>query len=189
MNWYFWFFSLYALLITPLQTSACIRFGRDVRYRVRFRVAGFPAGSKRWKANEEEKVDSRRLAKGMIRLDKRLVWNLIRSGEVKRMLGAVRLEAVTVHARLSFQDAAATALCFAAVRTFLQTMALCAPERFVLKGRVDTDFRAQGTEVMVECMVWGRLGNLLAGGVRLLAACVRARANLLKQEENNAASY
>lgn len=189
MNWYFWGFSLYALLITPLQTSACIRIGRDVRYRVRFRVAGFPAGSRRWKADEEEKVDSNRLAKGIIRLDKGLLWQLMKTGEVKRMLGVVRLDGVSVYARLSFRDAALTALCFSSLRTFLQTLALCIPKPLVIKGRVDADFRAQGTEVMVECMIFARLGNLLASGVRLWAALMRARASLLKQEENNAASY
>ena len=189
MNLYFWVFSLYALMITPLNAFVCVRIGRDVRYRVRLRIAGIPLWRKGWKAQQENRVDSERLAEGIIRLDRKLIWRLIRTGEARIALGAIRLERATVHAKLSMHNAAATALLFAGIRTLLQTAALCSPRPFVLNGHLEADFRAEGTEMMLECMISARLGNLLAAGARLWLAAVNARADLtLAEEENNAAA-
>lgn len=189
MNLYFWAFSLYALMITPLNAFVCVRIGREVRYRVRLRLAGIPLWRKGWKAEKENRVDSEKLTQGIIRLDRKLLWRLIRMGEARTALSAIRLEQATVHAKLSMHDAAATALLFAGLRTLLQTIALCSPKCFALKGHLQADFRAEGTEIMVECMISARLGNLLAAGARLWLAAVNARADLsLAEEENNAAA-
>lgn len=189
MNLYFWAFSLYALMITPVRVLTCIRIGRDVRYRVRVGLAGAALFRKRWKANQEKKVDSGKFAKGIVRLDRKLLWHLMKTGEVRRMFGSLKLAELTVHAKLSLQDAAATALLFAGIRTFLQTAALCSPVRFALKGHMEADFRAEGSEVMLECMISARLGSLLAAGARLGLAAWNARADLsLAEEENNAAA-
>ena len=40
MNLYFWFFALYAVLITPIRLQADFLLGRGVRYRLRVQLAG-----------------------------------------------------------------------------------------------------------------------------------------------------
>ena len=190
MNLYFWLFSLCAVLSVPIRIHVSARLGREVRYRMRMQAAGLPVVKKKTEEErtDEETVDSAKMAKRLFALDGPLVFSLLREGHLKRAMHALRVELFYVHARLSFENAALTAMSYAAVRTFLQTALLCLHHPPTIQGRVEMDFRQQGSEVFVRCILSARLGSLLAAALRLFAAILRIRARLLTKEEENYAA-
>lgn len=191
MNPYFWLFSVCALLMTPLSAHVSVRLGQGVRYRVRLQAAGLPFLQKKEESQpeEEEQVDAREVARGALSPDLPVALSLWRSGAIRRALGALRLDSLYIHARISFADAAATAMAYAAVRTFAQTLALCVPNPARVQGRVEADFRGEGTEIFARCIVSGRLGSLGAAALRLGWAVTRTRARLLEEDSYAAASH
>lgn len=72
----------------------------------------------------------------------------------------VHLESAYLHVRFSFDDAAVTALCYAALQTLLRTLACAGALPRTLDGRVEMDFRAEGTEVFASGIIGARLGSL-----------------------------
>ena len=93
--------------------------------------------------------------------------------------------------RFSFDDAAATALCYAAVQTLLRTLACAGVLPRVLDGRVEMDFQAKGTEVFASGIISARLGSLGMAAIQLGAALLgeRARRNRSEEETYAAASH
>lgn len=187
MNLYFWLFSLCAVLSAPVRIYVSIRIQHGVRYGVRLQMAGLPVMKK--KAEEiTEKMDSAQMGKGIFSLNRQLVAALLRGGYVKRAVSALQLERLSIHARLSFENAALTAVSYAAVRTVLHAALLCWHHPEVIQGRVEMDFQQKGSEAFVRCIFSARLGSILAAALRLFAAILRIRARLMTEEETYAAT-
>jgi len=194
MNVYFWLFGIAGVLSIPMTLQVTLRAGRKIHYHVRFRAAGLPLAQKEEQGDEaEERVFSRQTARGLFALDGKMVWPLIRQGHVMRAVRVMRLEKLFIRIRLSFADAAITAMSFAAVRAFAQTLLLCTQRALPLEGRVETGDVNEGTEVLVRGIFSARLGSLLAAALRLALAAVRVRAGIshgkTEEEQYAAASH
>ena len=184
MNVYFWLFASAAILSLPLAMEVTLRLDQKLRYRIRFHLAGVRVAQKR-KQDEEagENVVSAQTAKGLFSLDGRLAWRLLRGGHVLKALRVMKLDSIHVHARLSFQDAALTAVAFSGFRMVAQTLLLCLRPSVHIGGRVEMDYAGQGTQARLQCIFSCRLGILLAAALRLVAAILSARSELMKTEE------
>lgn len=191
MNPYFWLFSICAFLMTPLSVQVSVRLGHGVRYRVRFQAAGIPLLRKKEvnRPEEEETLDAQEVARSALSPELPVVLALWKSGALRRALGALHMEALSIHARISFADAAATAMIYAAVRAVAQALVMCVKNPGRVQGRVEANFQCQGTEIFVRCMVSGRLGSLGAAAIRLGLDVVRTRARLLEEDSYAAASH
>lgn len=187
MNLYFWLFALYALLITPVGAQVHVRFDHGVHYRIRLQAAGLPVLRKKdQEESRETQLQSQDVMKGMKNGDLGLMIALIRQGHVQRILRRLQWRDVEIRARISFADAAWTAVSYAFVRTCLQTLA---PIRTLpLRGRVEMDFRGEGTRVAFRCIVSARLGSLTAAVIRLWLAAAGYRAKRLAAEEEEYAA-
>ncbi len=186
MNPYFWLFAVCALLMTPITANISVRFSHGVRYRFRLQAAGLPFLQKKEENHpEEEEVDARDAVRGALSPELPVLISLWRGGDIQRALRSLQLEAVYLRAHLSFSDAAATAVAYAFVRTVAQTLALCARDSARVQGRVEANFREDGSELFVRCIVSARLGSLGAAAIRLGMAVKRARAKLSTAEEEN----
>ena len=193
MNPYLLAFSIYALLITPVTLHCSVRVGKAVRYRLRIQAAGLPfiRKTKEPPPQEERTVHEEDVART---LSEPWIWPAIRSvglRRLKRLLRAIHLESAYLHVRFSFDDAAATALCYAAVQTLLRTLACAGVLPRVLDGRVEMDFQAKGTEVFASGIISARLGSLGMAAIQLGAALLgeRARRNRTEEETYAAASH
>lgn len=193
MNPYLLAFSIYALLITPVTLHCSVRVGKAVRYRLRIQAAGLPfiRKTKEPPPQEERTVHEEDVART---LSEPWIWPAIRAvglRRLKRLLRAIHLESAYLHVRFSFDDAAATALCYAAVQTLLRTLACAGVLPRVLDGRVEMDFQAKGTEVFASGIISARLGSLGMAAIQLGAALLgeRARRNRSEEETYAAASH
>lgn len=193
MNPYLLAFSIYALLITPVTLHCSVRVGKAVRYRLRIQAAGLPfiRKTKEPPPQEERTVHEEDVART---LSEPWIWPAIRAvglRRLKRLLRAIHLESAYLHVRFSFDDAAATALCYAAVQTLLRTLACAGVLPRVLDGRVEMDFQAKGTEVFASGIISARLGSLGMAAIQLGAALLgeRARRNRTEEETYAAASH
>lgn len=183
MNLYFWLFVLYAVLITPVGAQVHVRIDRGVHYRIRLRAAGLPVLRRKEKAKEEPEVQLRsgNVVKGMKDWDYALFTALLRQGHLQRLLRLFEWRNVEIRARISFEDAALTAITYALIRTCLQTAARIRP--LPVKGRVEMDFMGEGTTVSFRCIADARLGSLSAAAIRLWLAAAGARAKRSVEEE------
>ena len=193
MNPYLLAFSIYALLITPVTLHCSVRVGKAVRYRLRIQAAGLPfiRKTKEPPPQEERTVHEEDVART---LSEPWIWPAIRAvglRRLKRLLRAIHLESASLHVRFPFDDAAATALCYAAVQTLLRTLACAGVLPRVLDGRVEMDFQAKGTEVFASGIISARLGSLGMAAIQLGAALLgeRARRNRTEEETYAAASH
>lgn len=193
MNPYLLAFSIYALLITPVTLHCSVRVGKAVRYRLRIQAAGLPfiRKTKEPPPQEERTVHEEDVART---LSEPWIWPAIRAvglRRLKRLLRAIHLESAYLHVRFSFDDAGATALCYAAVQTLLRTLACAGVLPRVLDGRVEMDFQAKGTEVFASGIISARLGSLGMAAIQLGAALLgeRARRNRTEEETYAAASH
>ncbi len=188
MNLYFWLFVLLSLLITPVSAELHIRVERGVHYRARLRVAGVRVARREDQPDAEKQLQAGNVMKGMKGWDHALAFTLFRQGHLQRVFRVMTWRNVEVHARISFEDAALTALAYAFVRTVLQTVAHGRP--LPVKGRVEADFRGQGTALSFRGIASARLGMLLAAAIRLWLAASAERAKRGKaEEEQYAASH
>ena len=188
MNPYLLAFSIYALLITPITLHVSVRVGRQVRYRLRVQAAGLPflRKIKEPQPQEEHTVHEEDVART---LSEPWIWPALRAIGLKRLrraLHAVHLESAYLHVRFSFDDAAATAL-----QPLLRTLACAGALPRTLDGRVEMDFRAEGTEVFASGIIGARLGSLGMAAIQLGAALLgaRARRNRTEEETYAAASH
>lgn len=185
MNPYFWLFSLYAFLITPIRVHVSVRIGKGVWYRVRLQAAGLPFVRKTDAPEAEEPVQQEDVARTLSG------WQpfvqLVREGEVQKALRVIHMETLYVHARFSFNDAALTALCYAGLHTLLRTLFHCGLSPRALSGRVEADFDGRGTQLFVRSIISARLGSLVPAAIRLWTAY--AKHARLKEETYAAASH
>lgn len=187
MNLYFWLFSLCALLMTPIGAQIHIRVEKGIHYRVRLRAAGLPVFRKKKQEEPEKPLRSGDVMKGMKNWDYGLLGMLMRQGHFRRMLRLVEWRDVEIRARISFEDAALTAMAYTLIRTVLQTAAFIRP--LPVKGRVEMDFRGEGTQLSLRCIATARLGSLMTAAVRLWTASVIDQAKRSAEEETDAASH
>lgn len=190
MNPYLLAFSIYALLITPVTLHASVRVGRQVRYRLRVQAAGLPfiRKTKEPTPQEERTVHEEDVART---LSEPWIWPMLRAiglKRLKRMLCILHLESAYIHVRFSFDDAAATALCYAALQTLLRALACAEALPRALDGRVEMDFQAKGTEVFASGIIGARLGSLGMAAIQLGAALLDERARRKRTEEETYAA-
>lgn len=190
VNLYFLFFSAYALLITPITVRWSLRLGRRSGYRVRVQAAGLPFVRKREDDDpaEERPIREQDVAESLASADRALLRAALDPRVRQRALRCLRLQKLFVYARFSFEDACATALCYAAARTAVQTLALCHPAPGVLSGRVEADFHAKGSEVLVRGIVGARLGSLGLTAILFGAAFIRQRGRQSRAKEEQYAT-
>lgn len=191
MNPYFVLFSIYAVLITPITLHLSVRVGHGVSYRVRVQAAGLPF-IRRVNQVDKPKDEVPVREEDVKRTIGTFNWQLLRAvlghGRLRRIRKFVRLEQLYVHARLSFQNAAATALVFAAVRTTLQTLARCGVRPRAVRGRVEADFQMKGSELFVRGIISVRLGSLGLAAILLAPALIGARGGNTQTEEDSHAA-
>ena len=183
LNAYFWIFALYAVLITPVALNVHIRFDGKIDWRMRLYIAGIPV------VKREKKEKPGRTA-GLLTRQKRhrLAFALVRDGSAARMIRSMHLQQVQLYARLSFEDAAATAMTFAFLRTLMQSLTCCGVLKDELSGALQADFGGKGTGADVRCIFTGRLGKLCVAGIHLMVSAAKAKAGLTAEEEEYAAA-
>ena len=186
MNLYFWLFSFCALLMTPVGVQGHIRIDHGIHYRIRIRAAGLPVLRKKKKEEPDVPLHSGDVMKSMRGWDHGLFVSLLREGHFSRLLRSFKWQDTELRARISFADAAQTAIVYGAVRTVLQAAACIRP--FSLRGRVEMDFQGAGTQISLRCIATARLGSLMAAALRLWAASAAYRAKRSAEEENYAAA-
>ena len=186
MNLYFWLFSFCALLMTPVGVQGHIRIDHGIHYRIRIRAAGLPVLRKKKKEEPDVPLHSGDVMKSMRGWDHGLFVSLLREGHFSRLLRSFKWQDTELRARISFADAAQTAIVYGAVRTVLQAAACIRP--FSLRGRVEMDFQGAGTQISLRCIATARLGSLMAAVLRLWAASAAYRAKRSAEEENYAAA-
>jgi len=191
LNLYFWLFALYALLITPVGAQVHIRIDHGLHYRFRLRAAGLPVLRKKKEEKEPQETHLRSgdVMKGMKDWDYGMFAVLMRQGHFGRILRLFEWRDLEVRARISFEDAALTAMVYTLIRTVLQTAAHIRP--LPVKGRVEMDFQGEGTQLSLRCIATARLGNITAAAIRLwlAAASYRAKGSAAEEETYAAASH
>ena len=125
--------------------------------------------------------------KGMRGWDYGMLVSLVRDDHFGHLLRLFEWRDAELRARISFEDAALTAILYGLVRTVLQTAAHIRPLPW--KGRVEMDFRGEGTRISFRCIATARLGMLMAAAVRLWLAAIGYRAKRSAEEEGYAASH
>lgn len=191
MNPYFWFFSLYAFLITPVTVHAGIRIDHGVHWRLRLLIAGLPVMRKSKAGNdfEEKTLEAKSLAQSLASPKRGMVMALIHDGSLKRLMRAFHCERMHIRAELSFADAAATAVSYAVIRTLVETLHRCGTLSNKITGYVGADFNARGTDVELQGIFSARLGRVAITGIRLGISALRHRAELATEEKQYAASH
>lgn len=186
MNLYFWLFSFCALFMTPVGVQGHIRIDRGIHYRIRIRAAGLPVLRKKKKEEPDVPLHSGDVMKSMRGWDHGLFVSLLREGHFSRLLNLFEWQDAELRVRISFADAARTAIVYGVVRTVLQAAACIRP--LALRGRVEMDFQGAGTQISFRWIATARLGSLMAATLRLWVASAAYRANRSSEEENYAAA-
>ena len=188
MNLYFWFFLLYALLITPVGVQLSIRIEQGIHYRVKLRVAGLPVLRQRdsEETAQEKRLSSAVLRNGMKKHHLALLASLFRQGHIQQVIKSLDWQKMEVNARISFADAAQTALAAALLRTSLETFSRC--HSMPLYSHIIADFNGQGMQITIHCIVAARVGSLSAAAIRLWLAAGSIQAKRLSAEEERYAA-
>ena len=184
MNLYFWLFFVYSVLIIPVGAQVHVRFENGIYYRVNMTAAGMPV----YTGKEKRRGDMRRAepSKHSRSWDTGLVRELMKQGHFQRLIHLFEWHDVQLRVRISFADAARTAMTYAVIRSFLLTLACVRP--LPLKGGVEMDFQGKGSMISFRCIAQARLGILLAETVRLWLAVSRHKAARMKMEEEQYAA-
>ena len=186
MNPYFWFFAVWAFLITPVTVHAGVRFQGGFYWRIRILLAGIPIAEKR---KGEKHQDAHRLLKAWRSPRRRLAAALIRDGSIRKVMRAFQCEQLQIRVRISFEDAAATAMMYAFCRTVLETLDRCERLPPRISAMMEVDFQSLGTVAVAQGIFSARLGTLAIAGIHLLISALRHRAALALEEQQYAASH
>ena len=186
MNLYFWLFSFCALFMTPVGVQGHIRIDHGIHYRIRIRAAGLPVLRKKKKEEPDVPLHSGDVMKSMRGWDHGLFVSLLREGHFSWLLNLFEWQDAELRVRISFADAAQTAIVYGMVRTVLQAAASIRP--LSLNGRVEMDFQGAGTQISFRWITSARLGSLMAAALRLWAASAVYRAKRSAEGENYAAA-
>ena len=190
MNPYFWLFAVWGLLITPVTVQTGVWFSHGFHWKLQIVVSGIPVMEKqRKKMDEPQKAkEMNQLLLGWFSPRRRMASALFRDGTMKKFIQCFRCEGMQMMARISFQDAAATAIVYSLIRTVLEMLHHCGMMPDKLVGRVAVDFQAQGTALMVQGIFSARLGTIAIAGFRLLISALRHHAELALEDKTYAAS-
>ena len=184
LNVYFWAFAIFAVLITPVALTVHICYDEKIDWTMQLYIAGIPVIKRKKREKPHQTVSL------MARKKKqKLAFLLVRDGSAARLLRSMPLERVRIDARLSFEDAAATAMVFAFLKTLTQTLTCCGVQRGKLAGAVQDDFGGWGTRADVSCIFAGRLGRIGLAGAHLMISAAKAKAGLAAEEVKHAASH
>ena len=191
LNPYFWFFAVWAFLITPVKIYAGVRLHREFYWEIRIVFAGMPiAEKKRKKSGEQHKTQEiQRLIQGWSSPGRRMASALFWDGTLKKFARCFRCEEVQVLAQVAFQDAAVSAMVYSLVRTVLETLRCCGIKNEKVTGRIAVDFQSQEPAVQVQGIFSARLGTIAIAGFQLLISALRYRAGLALEEKTYAASH
>lgn len=188
MNLYFWFFVVCAFGMAPVETEAWILLNQEVHWRIKIRVAGVRVFHRRKKQHREKRKTACTL-KGLFAPGGQFLRAFVREDALKGFLRAFRWKNARLFVRLSFDDAALTAMGYSLFRTLMQILANMRLLPGQLTGRVEADFQAQGSCAEFQGIFCARLGTLLLAGMHLGLAALRVRARLALEEEKYAASH
>jgi hypothetical protein len=162
MNFYLLFFTLYGLMILPVNLHSRLRLGQNTGYWVRLEAVGLPlSGTKEKKNLAEEEADE---AKGhaLSDLNFQLIRTLTEKKTFRRLMELGQLNRLNLFARLSFQDAAQTALLFGLSRVVLDTLHKTKALPACFRYRIQGDFSHAGSILLLDGILSARTGKLLA---------------------------
>ena len=185
MNLYFWFFLLYAVLITPVGVQVHVRVDRGIHYRIRIGAAGVPV-LRMWDQADIQPEERFRTTNLMKNWNVAMAAELMRNGHIQRALQSLEWRGLELQAHLSFGDAAVTAMFYAALQTMMQTIRYCCS--LPVRGQITADFEGKGTQISFRCIAGARLGRITAEAIRLWLAANGTRAKRLMAEEENYAA-
>lgn len=155
MNLYFGLFAMLALLITPVEARLRLTWDGAPHLFLRLYVSGaplrIPQGRQKPARAQDRSAAGTRLA-ALLKQRKRIF-----------RCAHLRLRGLKVRITLAGENAAATALVFAAARLLWQTLALCGT--LSLQGGVRADFRRGQTCAEADCIIFTRLGNLVLAAI------------------------
>ena len=161
MNFYLLFFSLYGLMILPVNLHFRLRLGQNTGYWVRLEAVGLPlSGTKEKKKLEEESEETKGHA--LSDLNFQLIRTLTEKKTFQRLLELGQLNRLNLFARLSFQDAAQTALLFGLSRVVLDTLQKTKALPACFRYRIQGDFSHTGSILLLDGILSARTGKLLA---------------------------
>ena len=189
MNWYLLCFLLYAVFITPVTVLVRVSVGQDVRFRVCLRAAGVSLLGKKGEKERMLPLHSSGWTQKLNDSRKEMLMNLYRQGAFGRIIRLLEWRQVEWVAHISLDDAAQTAVVYAALRVMWQTLRqICKTN---MKARIEADFQGEGFGFEFRCIVSARVGNITAEGIRLWSATAREKNKHLKGEvaEYAAASH
>lgn len=177
MNPYFWCFSAYATLIAPLALCFRLRLGRRSGYRVRLQAAGLPFARKRTSQKDEDErpIQEESVVEAIASANWPLIRAIVSGGVLPKLWAALHWESLSLCARFSSGDAAQTALGFSSLRTLLETLEAAHGLPAFFTWRAEADFKAEGTEWLLQGIAMARLGSLLPVAAALAAAWARER--------------
>lgn len=190
MNYYFFFFTLYAVFIAPITFRFSLRLGRRAGFGFRFQVSGFPIMRRRAHNDleGEKPIREHEVAESLVKSDLALVRALLSPRFRRTLRRAAELRVLTLHACFSFEDACKTALWYALTRELWRTVALCASPRCELNGHVEANFEGRGTEVLARGIITARLGSISHAAILFGALYLEKRAALQAAEEDKHAA-
>ncbi len=190
MNYYLLFFSVYAVLIAPVTFRFSLRLGKRAGFGFRFQLFGLPIMRKR-KPDDlegERPIHEREFTKAVAASDAALIKALISPDLWRRLFSSAELHNLTLHARLSFDDACKTALWYSLSREIWRTLTQCLPRRGKLKGHIEADFSGKGTEVLLRGIIGARLGSIGFTALIFGALYLSKRAAMQTAEEEKHAA-
>lgn len=189
MNVYFLFFSAYALLITRITLHVSLRLGKRSGYRVRMQAAGVPfMYHKQDDPALEHPICERDVAQTLASTNLAPLRALLKKRVRMQIKRSFHMEELSVKARISFENVAATALCFMAVRTLLETLSFCRLTPKTFSSHIEANLHQQSSEVLFHCIVSARLGSLGLAAILFGAAFIRARSKHAQSEEEGYAT-
>lgn len=185
MNPYFWLFAVYAVLITPVTFQGWVRLEKELDWQLQIRIAGMPL----LRVEKTGAAKRRKAAELLAHADAGLLRSLLREGDIRHFFRAFQLERLDLYLRLSLNDAALTAMLYAAVRTLLHTLAVCGALPRKVGGRVEADFELHHSQMNIGGIFACRLGKLGLAAIRLGMAVLRQKRLSAEEETYAAASH
>ncbi|MDD3336976.1 MAG: hypothetical protein PHI98_15955 [Eubacteriales bacterium] len=191
MNFYLFFFSLYGVMILPLTLRFRLRLGKKSGYRLRMQAAGLPFVRKRTSDDhrDEQPIQEKEVAQTLASADLALLRAALNRQVLRRIFSMLKCTELELYGRFSFDDASLTALAFCGLTTVLGTLKRIGVLPDVFFWRLEADFKAEGTEILVQGIIRLRLGSLLPATALFARTYLRAKGRRSKEEAYAAASH
>lgn len=178
MNFYMLFLGLYTLCILPITLRLELRFNQGFLGRVHIGISGMPAMTLRFrlgKGNLQEEDDKEPdIFPALFRARPGLIRAALSKPFRQMLRRSIRWEGLRAHVRVSLEDAATTALVYAGLTVFLNTVKACGVQRLDMQTSVG--FSGGDARAEMEGILFVRLGSL-ALIASMLAALRRRKGN------------